>query len=308
MIVKGIHKIIILLFVLALGNVNAQKNYTKRALYVDNFGNILGNSNKEQKLFKFAEEHNINEFILYDLHKINKQFHLGDTSKNHVLANFIKNAKTKYNIKEVSASGESGNFFIKAIHPYNVSRKDKNERFDVYNIEYEYWNKLASLEGGYYCETYLKNGQLPCNRKGSFKYFIQSLEIMRFLADELDHNIEVEAYIGNFQESEVNQISEHIDRLLIHDYVRRSERVFPYVKKRLELLEKINSKIKVSILYSSEMNFLGQYFKEHTLHEAEKKFFDSLRKQGDHLDDHINWHGFSYYNYDYLKYVTNFKH
>lgn len=279
-----------------------------RTLYVDNFANILGNYSPENELLEFAKKHKIKELILYDLHKINKSFPLGDSTQNQILADFIVKAKKEYGVERISASGESGNFFIEAIHPYNVSRKNKLERFDVYNLEYEYWNKPASLVGGYYCETYLKNGQLPCNREGSFKYFIGSLETMRFLADEIDHDIEVEAYIGNFQKSEVLQISKHIDRILIHDYVRRSERVFEYVKKRLELLDEIDSNIKVSILYSSEMNFLGDYFKNHELHEAEKKFFDSLRKEEKHLDDHINWNGFSYYNYDYLKYVTHLKH
>ncbi len=278
-----------------------------RTLYVDNFANILGTPRLEKELFEFAKKHEIKELILYDLHKINKRFPLGDASQNQILADFIVKAKKEYDVERISASGESGNFFIQAIHPYNVSRKNKLERFDVYNIEYEYWNKPASLNGGYYCETYLKNGELPCNREGSFKYFIGSLETMRFLADEIDHDIEVEAYIGNFQKSEVQEISKHIDRLLIHDYVRRSERIFEYVKKRLELLDEIDSNIKVSILYSAEMNFLGDYFKNHEIHEAEEKFFDSLRKEEKHLDDHINWNGFSYYNYNFLKYVTGLK-
>lgn len=49
-------------------------------------------------------------------------------------------------IKKVSASGESGIFFLEAIHPYNKSRKDSIERFNIYNLEYEYWNERESLE------------------------------------------------------------------------------------------------------------------------------------------------------------------
>lgn len=301
-------KLLRILLICFIANITLNNHAQNRALYVDNFANILGTYRLEKELFEFAKKHEIKELILYDLHKINKSFPLGDRSQNQILADFILKAKKEYGVKRISASGESGNFFIEAIHPYNVSRKNKLERFDVYNLEYEYWNEHESLDGGYYCRNYLVNSQMKCNRENSFKYFIGSLETMRFLADEIDHDIEVEAYIGKYNHDEVKQISKHIDRILIHDYVRRAVKMFPYVKKRLELLDEINSNIKLSILYSAEMNFLGDYFKKHELHEAEKMFFDSLRKEEKHLDDHINWNGFSYYNYDYLKYTTGLKH
>ncbi len=194
---------------------------------------------------------------------------------------------------------------MEAIHPYNKSRKDSIERFNIYNLDYEYWNEKESLENGYYCNTYLKNVQIPCNRKGSFKYFIQSLFIMKELAQELDNKIEIEAYIGNFNNEEVKQISEHIDRLLVHDYIKNPNRNFIYVKQRLDLLEKINSKIDISILYSSEMNFMGKWFSSHKLYEAEVNFFNELQKNEISLERHLNFDGFTYYNYGYLKYVIN---
>lgn len=299
----------IILFLLT-NSVNAQDQeaYKHRSMYVDNFANVLGSYKNEKDLFDFAKKHEITELILYDLNKVNKRFWLGDSTKNGVLANFIRKAKTEFGIKKISASGESGGFFIEAIHPYNVSRKDKIERFDIYNLEYEYWNELESKPGGYYCETYLKKGQLPCNRKNSFNYYIQSLEVMRMLADELDHGILVEAYIGNFTKNEVNSIGAHVDRLLVHDYVKREEQIFPYVEKRLHLLEKINSKIQVSILYSMESRFLGSYLKKHDFHEAEKRFFEELNHVDHDLDEHLKFRGFTYYNYGHFRYAENIKH
>lgn len=284
-----------------------QTPYENRSMYVDNFANILGSNKNEKELFDFAVEHEITELILYDLHKVNKQFFLGDSIKNQVLADFIRKAKSTYGIQKISASGESGNFFIKAIHPYNLSRKDKIERFDIYNLEYEYWNEKESKPGGYYCENYLNNVQLRCNRQNSFKYFINSLEIMRILADELDHNILVEAYIGNFNKEEVNQIITHVDRLLVHDYVQREERLFSYVEERMHLLENVDAKIDVSILYSIESRYLGKYLKKHPFHEAEKKFFEQADQQDHDLDEHIKFRGFTYYNFGYFKYAENIK-
>ena len=77
-------------------------NYTfdysaqNRALYVDNFANILGTYHLEKELFEFAKKHEIKELILYDLNKINKRFPLGDRSQNQILADFIVKAKKEY--------------------------------------------------------------------------------------------------------------------------------------------------------------------------------------------------------------------
>ncbi|MAD97471.1 MAG: hypothetical protein CMB99_09120 [Flavobacteriaceae bacterium] len=283
--------------------------YKHRSLYVDNFANILGSNNSEKNLFEFAAQHEITELILYDLNKVNQRFWLGDSTKNQVLADFIVEAKTKYGIKRISASGESGIFFIEAIHPYNVSRKNKIERFDIYNLEYEYWNYPQSVPGGYYCETYLKNAQLKCNRKNSFKYYIQSLDVMRMLADELDHDIKVEAYIGNFKKSEVKKIILHVDRLLVHDYVKREERLFEYVEQRLHHLEDAKANIEISILYSMESRYLGKYLLDHpSFYEAEKKFFQFLNKWDSDLDEHLKFRGFTYYNYSHFRYAENIKY
>ena len=274
-----------------------------RALYVNNFANILGSRAQENKLLQFALLHQFNSLILYDLHKINKRFPLGDASQNGILADFIKLAKTRYGIKKISASGESGGFFIEAIHPYNLSRKDRSERFDIYNLEYEYWDPIASSPGGYYCENYLKKGQLPCNRNGSFKYFFESLLIMKLVSEELDHTVEIEAYVGHFNPKEVAKISAHVDRLLIHSYVQEPNRIFPYIEKRLEYLHSINSRIEASVLLSAEMNFLGKWMKNYYFKEVEDLFLKDLKKKNMSVNQPLNFKGFTYYNYGYLNYA-----
>lgn len=124
---------------------------------------------------------------------------------------------------------------------------------------------------------------MKCNREDSFKYYINSLEIMKILANELDENIEAEAYIGKFNKDEAQQISDHVDHLLLHDYVNVEHRVdresfFPYLKDRLKLLERVNSKIKISILYSTESDYLGYYLNYHDFHEAKKNSFQNWKQ------------------------------
>jgi hypothetical protein len=278
----------------------------QRKLYVDEFNNILGSYNLEKKLLEFSKKNNIETLILYDLNKVHKRFPLGDPTKNNILASF--RAKLEYNIKEISASGESGDFFIEAIHPYNKSRKKATEKFDVYNLEYEYWNKETSINGGYYCETYLKKGQIPCNRVGSFNFYLGTLTVMKLLADEISHPIKIEAYIGRFRQEEVLKISNHVDRLLIASYVNNPDKSFEYVRDELKLLLEIKSEIEVSIIFSSEMNFMGVWLRENYFKNAEKIFFEELNKENKSLSTNLNFHGFTYYNFSYLdKVLTSYK-
>jgi hypothetical protein len=278
---------------------------SERALYVDDFNNILGSYNKETKLLEFAKKNNIHTLILYDLNKINKRFPLADRNKNEVLAKFISRAKKNYNIKEISASGETGDFFLKAIHPYNVSRKKASEKFDVYNLEYEYWHPTQSLNGGYYCETYLKNGALPCSRLGSFNYYIEALSIMKLLAAEESHPIKIEAYIGGFTKEEITKVSKYADRVLVHAYVLDPSKSFEYTKERLKLISEINSKIEISIIFSSEPKFMDSWLRKNDQPTAEKSFFKALNVNENHLNVALNFKGFTYYNYSFLKTTLN---
>lgn len=303
-----IFKSLVLFFLFTFSVIAQTSNPIKpdiRAIYIDNFSNILGSNHQEIKLFEWLEKHEINAIILYDLHKIARRFDMGNPKENQVLANFIKKAKEEYNIKRVSASGENPTFFNEVIHRYNVSRKSKSERFDVYNLEFEYWNTKPNNEGGYYCTTYLKKKNIKCSREGSFEYYLQTLKEMKRLAKELDDSIEIEAYIGNFNKKEIIELDKVVHRLLIHDYVRDVNRLFPYVKKRLDLIDEIDSKIKVSLIFSSEMNFLGKWFKSHTVRNAEKLFFKELIQEEEKLLNHFNFEGFTHYNYGYLSYIKD---
>ena len=110
----------------------------ERTLYVDNFNTILGNPNKEDKLFVFAQKNNFNTVILYQLNKVDKRFSLSDRKKNIILAEFISKAKIKFGMHKIGASGESASFFTDIINVYNASRSIDEEKFDIYNLEYEY--------------------------------------------------------------------------------------------------------------------------------------------------------------------------
>ena len=233
----------------------------QRTLYVDNFSNIIGSSSKEDKLLTFAKRNNFKTLILYQLNKVDKRWPLSDPKKNNVLADFITKAKNEFSIQSVGASGECASFFTETINPYNNSRNKPEEKFDIYNIEYEYWSKKASGIDGYYCVNYLEENAIPCNREGSFKYFLDNLKELKKLSKENKHSINIEAYLGYYTENEIREISKYCDRLILQAYGKTPKSCYTVVKNSLKNLSKINSKIKTSILFSTKMKHLGYWLK-----------------------------------------------
>ena len=272
----------------------------QRILYVDNFKSILGDEDKEHKLLSFAKANNFSSLILYELDKIDKKlFHLADNSKNTVLVDFMLKARKHYGVSEIAASGESGGFFIDEIAPYNAGRTNPDEKFDVYNLEYEYWKYDASSLGGYYCENYLRKNAIPCNREGSYNYYKESLSILKLLAEESNSKIKTEAYLGNFHSKEIHKISEHADRILVSGYANTPEKSFTIVKKLLKIISTCVCKPEVSVIFSSELEYMKGYLNYHSLDAVEQKFIKLMKKNK--IYDKINFKGFTYFNYSYLE-------
>lgn len=279
---------------------------SNRILYVDQFYHILGNDEQENNLLDFTVKNGFDKIILYDLHKINRDYPLADNKKNDILARFIFKAKINYSLAGVGGSGESGEFFEKAIHAYNMSRINPIEKFDTYNLEYEYWKKEESENGGYYCENYLKKNGESCNRRNTFKFFLNSLAIMKSLAKENSHKVTVEAYVGKYYRYEIKKIAKYVDRLLVHVYVKNPKHSFSIANKRLEYLTEVPKMPKISIIYSSEILFMGGWLKYNSLKKGERIFMDSLREKNKDLLRKINFTDFTYYNYNYLAKSVNF--
>lgn len=284
--------IFILIFLLAIPLVA-----NDRKLYVDNFKNIIGNIEEEQKLLAFAETLNIEELILYDLDKIHKVNDLTLNTTSEVLAKFIRKAKTRYGLKRITASGESANFFINVIHKYNKSRTKLLERFDVYNLEFEYWNSNYSY-GNYYCENYLRKNGIPCTKSGAYNYFKESLHVLRMLSNELENPVLVQAYIAKFTPEEVKKIEPYVDVLLVTVYEKSMNRLKSSTIKNVEKLRKLkNDDTEISILMSSEPIFMGGFFKYNSLNATEKKL-EAYVDANSSVD--VNNLSFTYYNYSNL--------
>jgi len=274
---------------------------SERTLYVDNFSNILGNPGKEDKLLLFAKRNNFKTLILYQLNKVDKRWPLTDVSKNGILAEFISKAKTKYSVQNIGASGESATFFTNRIDPYNNTRTKSSEKFDIYNLEFEYWSKNASGDDGYYCENYLRDNNLACTRTGSFQYFVNNLKELNSLSSKNKHNIKVEAYLAYFSKEEMKVINELCDRVIIHGFGKNPKTAMNSATKSLKLIMNLNSSIKTSILLSTRMNHMGYWFKHNSLGKSESLLFKEMNGKSLELRKQLNLDGFSYQTYSYLE-------
>lgn len=272
-----------------------------RTLYVDNFNEILGSPSKEDKLLLFAQKNNFKVLILYELNKVNKRITLSDPRNNNILAEFIQKAKQKYQIKKIGASGESADFFVKIINVYNNSRQKSSEKFDIYNLEYEYWSSKASGIDGYYCVNYLEENGLPCGRESSFKFFITNLKQLKNLSKGKSHKVEVDAYVGYYTQNEITEIAKNCDRLIIQAFGKDPKFCFASTRTNLEYIYNANSTIKTTILFSTTMENLGYWLKFDSLDKGESLFFTEMNSKNNQLKKKLNIEGFTYHTYTFLE-------
>ncbi|GAA3658260.1 T9SS type A sorting domain-containing protein [Flavivirga jejuensis] len=279
---------------------------TLRSMYVDGFSSILGNESAENTLLSYAQSNGIEKLLLYELHIVNANHNLSSTSTNFILADFISKAKTNYGILFVGAVAENAWFFTNVIDTYNNSRTNANEKFDVYNLEFEFWIDTHTNSGGYYCNTYLTPNNLPCTNAGAFDYFISILQDMRTLANNNSHPITTEAYVGWPTAAQAATIGANLDKLLLHAYVANPSTSFTYADDRIIDFANGTPGLDVSIIFSSETNFMGNWLISNSMSEAEDTFTTDWTSGSSGWTNNINLEGFTYFTYSYQANITLF--
>ena len=102
---------------------------------------IIGDSAQENSLLRWCKKYNYNALSLYDTKAI-----LLNRASYPMLAAFIKKARTQYKIKSVGAVRSLGIQFTGSTSTYNKARKDTSEKFNVFNLENEWWNNGPSCD------------------------------------------------------------------------------------------------------------------------------------------------------------------
>lgn len=291
-------KAVLILFTLMLQTLVNSCAYgqNSKGLYVDDFKNILGKKEKENDLLIYAKQNDFNYLILYNTAFIQRNTYPLDNLKGiEIWRAFIKKAKTEYGILKIGIVGEKAASFIPALTYNEKVAYAKNEKIDVFNIEFEFWNTRLTNPDGYYCLSYLSKYGFECTNDGAFQFYIQQLDELKEMS-QVAH-VETETYIGNPTDEQLAIIATKVDRLLIHYYRDKVDRLAYYKLNRLYVLENANPNLKIAPIFSSRENHLSPWLITHSINEVSPIFFDQLKSIPDIKRESLNFDGIVWYRY-----------
>ncbi len=243
-----------------------------KGLYVDDFKSIIGNQSKEDMLLSYAKSNEFNYLILYnttDIHR--QQYPLDDEQGSIVWKRFIHKAKSEYDLFKIGVVGEKAASFLPANNYNQLVDNNPLDKIDVFNIEFEFWNKRLFSQGGYYCNTYLTKQGYDCTNDGSFDFYIKQLKEMQKLKGKSE--VEIETYIGNPTDQQLAEIAKVTNRILIHYYREKPDGIASYKLNRLMVLQKEYPNLKIAPIFSSRENHSGPWLKTHKIDELPKILF-----------------------------------
>ena len=223
-----------------------------KGLYIDNFDDVVGDSAEENSLLRWCVRYKFNALSLYDTKAL-----LLTKSSYGKLAAFIKKSRTQYGIKSVAAIRSIGIQFTGSTTTYNKSRKDTLERFNVFNLENEWWNNGTSCD---------------------FSCYQSHLITMNNAAHSANPKIKSEEFMGWFLNPAGNELAQatalvqNSDRIMMHEYWASPN--FEYNESRLAFIgaaaKNLNKVMDVIIIFSAEPDFMYNYFDK----GAQNKTFD----------------------------------
>ncbi len=265
-----------------------------RGMYIDNFNLIIGNTNKEDSLLQYAQDSSFNYLALYSLHTLN----LNNTTTANSLGAFIYKARVMYGITYVGAVCETYSSFQNKITPYNLGRTDDNEKFNVFNLEFEFWTSSSVNPGGYYCTQYLQSANCSCDTSGGFKYFISELHKIDSLA--ATQNVISETYLGWFNQGQAQQIHSNVDRILLHAYRTGTSSLYSYSSTRLQYLASSNTMVDVAPIFSAEPSFMGPWLDSHTQVDAYNQYKTDFDNDNSSWKQYINILGHQWFDWGFM--------
>ncbi len=269
---------------------------TVKGLYVDGFNSILGNTLREDSLLNYAQLNGFNYLAFYQLHLVHAQYDMTNFNSIAPLAAFINRAKTQYGIQKVGAIAENYWFFENRIRPYNSAHSNTNEKFDVYNLEFEFWITSSTGPSGYYCTTYLQPASLPCDTAGAFFFFKNELRKIDSLA-ALD-NLISETYVGWPNAGQCRQIAGLCDRVLLHSYVATDATVYGYTQTRLsDFAGAPSGPVDIIVIFSSEQSFMGPWLTSNPETQAFSTYTTDFQNDPSSWTSGINLIGYQWFAY-----------
>jgi hypothetical protein len=283
----------VIFFLLIINNAFAQ-NAAVRGFYLSQTHIWLGDTAQENTILRYAAGNGFNYVTLYDLHRLS-----WTTQVKKSLASFIKRAHTQYGITQVGAAGETYSTFINYIIPYNNGRNSSSERFNVLNLEFEFW--IANSVSSYYCNQYLVPNGYNCDSAGAFAFAWKEFQKIDSLCAA--KNLVSEIYLGWPTQGQMQKIASRADRILLHAYRPSDVDVYAYSRGRLNDISSAGTVTKVLPIFSSEPLFMNSWLATHPITQpfityASKLSTDSVPPQN------IDLNGYQWFIYKYMPATT----
>lgn len=291
---RNITKTTLLVLVLIVSTSSFAQNI--RGFYISDVGDWLGNSTKETAILTYAQGNGYNYIAFYDLGDINWS---SSTEKNQ-LASFMSRARTQYGLVQMGAVLETYSYFVNNILPYNNSRSNANEKFDVLNLEFEFWNR-SSISSSY-CSKFLSPNGYACDTSGAWKFAWKQFKLIDSAAAAL--GLISEVYLGWPNKGQMQQLASKADRILLHAYRPTDSDIYSYSRNRLIDLASLNASKKVIALFSGESSFMGPWLATHPITRPYQTYSGNLSAETSSFKQYINLQGYHWFKYSDMPKTT----
>ena len=285
--------IIVTAFLLVTNLVSAQNI---RGFYLQDFDNWLGSTTEENKILQYIQGNGFNYILFYDLGQIN----WNSSSEKDKLGAFMHKARTQYGVLQFGAVVEYSGYVTQKILPYNNGRTRATEKFDVIDLEFEFWVK-SSISGSY-CSKFLNAAGYSCDTAGAWKFAWREFKIIDDLC--ANNGMISEFYIGWPNKGQLQQIASRADRILLSAYRPTDSDIYLYSKNRMNDISSIGGTTKILTLLSSESSFMGPWLNTHPQTRPYQTMKTALANETASFKNHIDLDGYQWFTYKYMPKTT----
>jgi len=286
-----IKRLLLVIILFSLNTIVLGQTNDIRGFYLQDVGDWLGNTTEENNILTYAQGNGFNYILFYDLGDINWN---SSTEKNQ-LANFINKARTQYGIVQIGGVVEYAGYASDKLIPYNNSRSSSLDKFDVINLEFEFWIPSSI---SYYCNKFLSSAGFPCTQAGMWNFAWREFKAIDDIC--ANNGMVSEIYIGWPSASQIQQLASRADRILLSAYRPTDSDIYVYSEQRMRDIGIIGGVTKILTLMSAEPDFMGPWLNSHSQAQPYQTMESGLISETESFKQHINLIGYQWFTYKYL--------
>ncbi len=263
-----------------------------RGFYLQNVGSWLGDATEENEILQYAQGNGFNYILFYDLGDIN----WSSTTEKNQLAAFMVKARNQYGITQIGGVVEYAGYVSQKLLPYNNSRTSQAEKFDVINLEFEFW--VSSSISNSYCSKFLNAAGYSCDSAGAFAFAWKEFKLIDDIC--ANNGMISEFYLGWPNKGQMQKIASRADRILLSAYRPTDSDIYVFSKNRLADIGTIGGTTKVITLMSSESSFMGPWLQTHPQTRPYQTMASALAAETASFRNNIQLEGYTWFTYKYM--------